>query len=95
MRACLLLLTGGRIWVAQTRLLRIQTDNGEGIKLVWHLVVRQDDWWYDAHVDALDGVVLSLVDWVADATYLVRVNHGAHAGQHALPTQFHRRAPDL
>ena len=43
--------------------------------------MRQDDWWYDAQVDANSGRVVSLADWVADATYLVRRRHGSATAQ--------------
>jgi len=45
-------------------------EGGDRLALVWHLTVRSDDWWYDVHVDANDGTVHSLIDWVADGTYL-------------------------
>jgi hypothetical protein len=61
---------------------RLQVDEGQRLVLVWHMTVRADAWWYDAHVDAHTGAVHSLVDWVADASYLVRP---AHAPRLALP----------
>lgn len=48
----------------------IQTENKE-LKLVWDMQVEMVDNWYHAHVDASSGDVLSLVDWVSDASYEV------------------------
>ncbi|TPX40516.1 hypothetical protein SeMB42_g05963 [Synchytrium endobioticum] len=48
----------------------IQTEAGE-LQLVWDLQVEMIDNWYHAHVDTETGSVVSLIDWVADASYHV------------------------
>ncbi|KAJ3097656.1 Fungalysin/Thermolysin Extracellular metalloproteinase 5 [Phlyctochytrium planicorne] len=48
----------------------IQTEDGD-LKAVWDLQVDLYDNYFNAHVDAMDGKVLSLIDWVSDASYNV------------------------
>ena len=48
----------------------IQTSEGS-LASVWDFQVDLDHAWYHAHVDAVSGETLSLVNWVADASYTV------------------------
>ncbi|TPX33826.1 hypothetical protein SmJEL517_g03329 [Synchytrium microbalum] len=52
------------------RLKYIQTSEGT-LKLVWDLEVEMVDSWYHAHIDTESGSVISLIDWVSDASYNV------------------------
>lgn len=49
----------------------IQVDGGVELVPVWSLEVEMKDNYYNAFVDANTGSVVSLVDWVSDATYNV------------------------
>ncbi|KAL1914544.1 uncharacterized protein VTP21DRAFT_8169 [Calcarisporiella thermophila] len=49
----------------------IQTDKGRKLEPVWILTVEMNENWIQSSVHANTGKVLSLVDWVADATYNV------------------------
>jgi extracellular elastinolytic metalloproteinase len=52
----------------------IQKENGE-LQLVWDLQYELHDNWYNGHVNAHDGTIVGLIDWVssssASATYNV------------------------
>jgi extracellular elastinolytic metalloproteinase len=45
----------------------IQMDDGQ-LQLVWDMQLELEDNWYNAHVNAHDGTVVSMVDWVASAS---------------------------
>jgi extracellular elastinolytic metalloproteinase len=44
----------------------VQKENGE-LQLVWDLQLELEDNWYNGHINAHDGTVLSMVDWVSSA----------------------------
>jgi extracellular elastinolytic metalloproteinase len=46
----------------------VQLDNGE-LQLVWDLQVEMEDNWFHGQVNAHDGSVVALMDWVSDATH--------------------------
>lgn len=46
----------------------VQLDNGE-LQLVWDLQVEMEDNWFHGQVNAHDGTVVALMDWVSDATH--------------------------
>ncbi|KAF7727435.1 Fungalysin/Thermolysin Extracellular metalloproteinase 5 [Apophysomyces ossiformis] len=46
----------------------MQLSNGD-LVLVWDIQMELRDNWYNAHINAHDGTVIGLVDWVADAAY--------------------------
>ncbi|KAG0169327.1 Fungalysin/Thermolysin Extracellular metalloproteinase 5 [Apophysomyces sp. BC1034] len=46
----------------------MQLSNGD-LVLVWDIQLELRDNWYNAHVNAHDGTVVGLVDWVSDAAY--------------------------
>ncbi|ORE07716.1 hypothetical protein BCV72DRAFT_102182 [Rhizopus microsporus var. microsporus] len=48
----------------------LQLDNGQ-LQLVWDIQYELQDNWYNGHVNAYDGTVISLVDWVSSASYRV------------------------
>lgn len=45
----------------------VQLSNGD-LQLVWDVQYELDDNWYNAHINAHDGSVVSLVDWVSSAS---------------------------
>jgi len=47
----------------------MQTEGGKELKLVWGIIVRQEEHWFQAFVSQ-DGEVLALHDWVAHESYL-------------------------
>ncbi|CAG8522633.1 7341_t:CDS:2 [Acaulospora colombiana] len=48
----------------------IQMDD-QSLSLTWDIQIEMEDNWYNAHLNAYTGDVISLVDWVADAAYNV------------------------
>ncbi|KAI9475595.1 MAG: Fungalysin metallopeptidase-domain-containing protein [Benjaminiella poitrasii] len=46
----------------------IQTETGD-LQLVWDIQYELQDNWYNAHVNAYEGTVVGLVDWVSSASY--------------------------
>ncbi|KAI7897570.1 Fungalysin metallopeptidase-domain-containing protein [Cokeromyces recurvatus] len=46
----------------------IQTETGD-LQLVWDVQYELQDNWYNAHVNAHDATLISLVDWVSSASY--------------------------
>ncbi|KAI3649026.1 hypothetical protein MP228_006880 [Amoeboaphelidium protococcarum] len=56
----------------KNKYLRVQSDDGkDSLVLVYDIQVEMEENWYHAHVNAEDGKVIALVDWVSDATYEV------------------------
>jgi len=53
------------------KLMLAQTENGESLKLVWHITVRRGDNWWDAYVDTTTGEIVNLFDWFKGAQYNV------------------------
>ncbi|KAL1925838.1 uncharacterized protein VTP21DRAFT_721 [Calcarisporiella thermophila] len=49
----------------------IQTDGGRQLQPVWEIEVEMENNWLQSHVQVNNGKVLSLIDWVADASYNV------------------------
>ncbi|KAI8974993.1 Fungalysin metallopeptidase-domain-containing protein [Pilobolus umbonatus] len=45
----------------------VQLETGE-LQLVWDLQLELKDNWYNSHINAHDGTVVSLIDWVSSAT---------------------------
>lgn len=45
----------------------MQTENEE-LLLIWDIEIEMRDHWYSAYVNAHDGTLVGLVDWVADAS---------------------------
>ena len=48
----------------------LQLDDGQ-LQLVWDIQYELQDNWYNGHVNAYDGTVISLIDWVSSASYKV------------------------
>jgi extracellular elastinolytic metalloproteinase len=48
-----------------------QNEEGDAVHLVWEMVVKTDEDWWDCLVDAQTGVVMEMYSWVDDATYRV------------------------
>ncbi|CAG8492994.1 1_t:CDS:2 [Acaulospora morrowiae] len=48
----------------------IQLDD-QSLQLTWDIQVEMEDNWYNAQLNAYTGDVISLIDWVSDATYNV------------------------
>ncbi|OAD71513.1 hypothetical protein PHYBLDRAFT_134581 [Phycomyces blakesleeanus NRRL 1555(-)] len=46
----------------------LQLSNGD-LQLVWTVQLELDDHWYDAQINAHDGSVIGLHDWVSQASY--------------------------
>ncbi|KAG5461437.1 MAG: Fungalysin metallopeptidase-domain-containing protein, partial [Olpidium bornovanus] len=55
---------------APNRMTYIQTGDGK-LELVHEFELEMQENWYSAHVSAVTGKVISLVDWTADASYTV------------------------
>ncbi|KAL1914963.1 uncharacterized protein VTP21DRAFT_7668 [Calcarisporiella thermophila] len=49
----------------------IQTEGGRQLQPVWEIIVEMEENWIQSHVHAYTGKVVSVVDWVSDATYNV------------------------
>ncbi|CAJ0631733.1 6023_t:CDS:10 [Entrophospora sp. SA101] len=49
----------------------LQLDTDHQLQLIWELQIEMENNWYHAHIDAYYGNLLSLIDWVSDATYNV------------------------
>ncbi|KAG2178019.1 hypothetical protein INT43_003272 [Umbelopsis isabellina] len=65
----------------------VQLDNGE-LQLVWDLQIEMEDNWFHGQVNAHDGSVVALMDWVSDATHYrvfpFGVNDPSEGGQKLL-----------
>ncbi|CAG8518674.1 17313_t:CDS:2 [Cetraspora pellucida] len=48
----------------------IQLDD-QTLQLVWDIQVEMEDNWYNAHINANNGELIALMDWVSDAMYNV------------------------
>eukprot|EP00300_Choanocystis_sp_HF-7_P032670 c4360_g1_i1.p1 GENE.c4360_g1_i1~~c4360_g1_i1.p1 ORF type:complete len:605 (+),score=18.16 c4360_g1_i1:37-1851(+) len=46
-------------------------EEANAVTLVWEMVVKTDDDWWDCLVDASSGEVIEMISWVDDATYRV------------------------
>ncbi|CAG8601888.1 11685_t:CDS:2 [Ambispora leptoticha] len=54
----------------KVRQVYVQTDEGK-LQLCWDLEAEMENNWYHGQVNAHDGKVVQLIDWVADAAYNV------------------------
>ncbi|KAG1146518.1 hypothetical protein G6F37_003504 [Rhizopus arrhizus] len=48
----------------------IQLEDGQ-LELVWDIQYELEDNWYNSHVNAHDGSIIGLIDWVSSASYNV------------------------
>lgn len=49
----------------------VYIHDGKTLSLGWQMTVQTNDHWFDAVVNANDGAVMAVSDWVADASYNV------------------------
>lgn len=65
----------------------VQLDDGS-LQLVWDLQVEMEDNWFHGQVNAHDGSVVALMDWVSDATHYrvfpFGINDPSEGGQELL-----------
>ncbi|KAI7867831.1 Fungalysin metallopeptidase-domain-containing protein [Spinellus fusiger] len=55
----------------------LQLANGD-LQLVWTVQLELEDHWYDAQVNAHDGTILALHDWVSESTYFNVIPFGSN-----------------
>ncbi|CAG8457263.1 4534_t:CDS:2 [Ambispora gerdemannii] len=68
----ILLVTGVPFAISDVEVTQVyvQTDEGK-LQLCWDLKTEMENNWYHGQVNAHDGKVVQLIDWVADASYNV------------------------